>query len=39
MNFVKKKIKGAALEGICLVAGVGLILVVAALPYIVKDNG
>ena len=39
MRFIKKKIKGVALEGVCLVAGVGLILVVAALPYIVKDNG
>ncbi len=39
MKYVKRKIKGLALDSVCFVVGVGVVLTVAALPYIVKDNG
>ena len=39
MKYVRRKIKGLALDSACLIAGIGVILTVAALPYIVKDNG
>lgn len=39
MKYVKRKIKGLALDSVCFAAGVGVVLAVAALPYIVKDNG
>ena len=39
MKYVRRKIKGLALDSVCIVVGVGVVLTVAALPYIVKDNG
>ena len=38
-RIIKREVKNRAIQGACFVVGVGLIIAVAALPYIVKDNG
>ena len=38
-RIIKKEIKNRVIQGACFAVGVGLVFAVAALPYIVKDNG